>query len=440
MKINPLKWRLHWQIILSLTLSFISGVYLLPNLDATFVDTWIYLSSFVGELFMNALKMMIIPLIVTSMISGVMQLGSHSGIGSIGTKTLLYYTFSGLCAVLIGLILVNGLQPGKIEKETALAMLGEAANTTSENQLFEKVDNRGTNDLLDIFKRMLPTNIFKAASDNGQLLGIIVFSIFYGFFAGRLPDTMKTFQLQFWETSQSIILNITEFIIRFAPIGVYGLVLPIVFNAPIGDLIQTLYWFFITVLLGLFIHMFIALSLCLKLFTKVNPITHYKTMFPVILTAFSTASSSATLPLTIDTVSQKANVSKKTCAFTLPLGATINMDGTALYECIVVLFIAQLYASIGGVDLTLGQQCLVVFLALTTSIGVAGIPAASLVAIAIILPAVGLPIEAIGVVWVTDRLLDMCRTSVNVFSDTVAAIVIAHSEGEEPYAQVAQKD
>ena len=311
MKINPLKWSLHWQIILSLTLSFISGVYLLPNLDTTFVDTWIYLSSFVGELFMNALKMMIIPLIVTSMISGVMQLGSHSGIGSIGTKTLLYYTFSGLCAVLIGLILVNGLQPGKIEQETALAMLGEAAHTTSENQLFEKVEDRGTNDLLDIFKRMIPTNIFKAASDNGQLLGIIVFSIFYGFFAGRLPDTMKKFQLQFWETSQSIILNITEFIIRFAPIGVYGLVLPIVFNAPIGDLIQTLYWFFITVLLGLFIHMFIALSLCLKLFTKINPITHYRTMFPVILTAFSTASSSATLPLTIDTVSQKANVSKK---------------------------------------------------------------------------------------------------------------------------------
>ena len=440
MKINPLKWSLHWQIILSLTLSFISGVYLLPNFDTTFVDTWIYLSSFVGELFMNALKMMIIPLIVTSMISGVMQLGSHSGIGSIGTKTLLYYTFSGLSAVLIGLILVNGLQPGQIEQETALAMLGEAVLTISENQLFEKVEDRSTNDLLDIFKRMIPTNIFKAASDNGQLLGIIVFSIFYGFFAGRLPDTMKRFQLQFWETSQSIILNITEFIIRFAPIGVYGLVLPIVFNAPIADLIQTLYWFFITVLLGLFIHMFIVLSLCLKLFTKINPITHYRTMFPVILTAFSTASSSATLPLTIDTVSQKANVSKKTCAFTLPLGATINMDGTALYECVVVLFIAQLYASIGGVDLTLGQQCLVVFLALTTSIGVAGIPAASLVAIAIILPAVGLPIEAIGVVWVTDRLLDMCRTSVNVFSDTVAAIVIAHSEGEKPYAQAAQKD
>ena len=156
-------------------------------------------------------------------------------------------------------------------------------------------------------------------------------------------------------------------------------------------------------------------------------------MIPVILTAFSTASSSATLPLTIDTVEERAKVSKKTCSFTLPLGATVNMDGTALYECIVVLFIAQLYASTGEVALNITQQFLVVFLALTTSIGVAGIPAASLVAIAIILPAVGLPVGAIGVVWIVDRILDMCRTSVNVFSDTVGAIVIARSEGETPY-------
>ena len=153
-------------------------------------------------------------------------------------------------------------------------------------------------------------------------------------------------------------------------------------------------------------------------------------MLPVLLTAFSTASSSATLPLTMDVVQKKAGVSKKSAAFTLPLGATINMDGTALYECVVVLFISQLYTSIGGFDLSVGQQCLVVLLALTTSIGVAGIPSASLVAISIILPAVGLPVEAIGVIWVTDRVLDMCRTSVNVYSDTIAALVIAESEGE----------
>jgi DAACS family dicarboxylate/amino acid:cation (Na+ or H+) symporter len=188
-----------------------------------------------------------------------------------------------------------------------------------------------------------------------------------------------------------------------------------------------------TVLLALAIHFTINLSIALKLIGKVNPIRHYKEMAPVLLTAFSTASSSATLPLTIETVEERAKVSKKTCSFTLPLGATVNMDGTALYECVVVLFIAQLYAATGQIALSIGDQLLVVFLALTTSIGVAGIPAASLVAIAVILPAVGLPVEAIGVVWLTDRILDMCRTSVNVFSDTVGAVVIASTEGEVPY-------
>ena len=158
-------------------------------------------------------------------------------------------------------------------------------------------------------------------------------------------------------------------------------------------------------------------------------------MAPVLLTAFSTASSAATLPLTMEIVEERAGVSNKTCSFTLPLGATVNMDGTALYECVVVLFIAQLYASTGQIALGIGDQLLVVVLALTTSIGVAGIPAASLVAIAVILPAVGLPVEAIGVVWLTDRILDMCRTSVNVFSDTVGAVVIAATEGELPYGK-----
>ena len=240
-------------------------------------------------------------------------------------------------------------------------------------------------------------------------------------------------QQRFWESTQEVMLKFTDFIIRFAPIGVFGLVTPVLYEAPIGELFGTILMFSITVLLALAVHLTISLGLVLKFFGNVNPITHYKEMAPVILTAFSTASSSATLPLTIETVEERAGVSKKTCSFTLPLGATVNMDGTALYECIVVLFIAQLYASTGAEALDIPQQLLVVFLALTTSIGVAGIPAASLVAIAIILPAVGLPVEAIGVVWIVDRMLDMCRTAVNVFSDTVGAVVIARSEGELPY-------
>lgn len=429
-KLNPLHWSLHWQILASLALATLLATVILPRVDTSFADQTLALADFFGVLFINALKMMVVPLVATSMIAGVLQLGSSASISSIGGKTLLYYSFSGLFAVIVGLVLVNWIEPGRVDPSTARALLGEAAQISQSSGLLERVEGKDSSDLLAIFQRMFPTNIFKAASDNGQLLGIIFFSVLFGLFAGRLPEPMRTFQCQFWESSQKVILGITEWIIRFAPIGVFGLVLPILYRAPIGELMQTLSAFFFTVFLGLLIHLGILLSLCLKCFTSVSPLTHLKRMLPVLLTAFSTASSSATLPLTMDVVQKKAGVSKKSAAFTLPLGATINMDGTALYECVVVLFISQLYASIGGFDLSVGQQCLVVLLALTTSIGVAGIPSASLVAISIILPAVGLPVEAIGVIWVTDRVLDMCRTSVNVYSDTIAALVIAESEGE----------
>ena len=275
-----------------------------------------------------------------------------------------------------------------------------------------------------------------AASNNGQLLGVITFSILFGLFIGKLKPELREAQQKFWGSTQQVMLMLTTFIIRFAPIGVFGLVTPKLLAAPIDKLFGAILAFFLTVILALLIHCAINLAIMLKVFGKVNPLTHYKAMSPVLLTAFSTSSSSATLPLTMDTVEERSGISNKTCSFTLPLGATVNMDGTALYECVVVLFIAQLYASVGGVPLDITQQMLVVFLALTTSIGVAGIPAASLVAIAVILPAVGLPVEALGVIWATDRLLDMCRTAVNVFSDTVGAIVIGRSEGETPYRNV----
>jgi DAACS family dicarboxylate/amino acid:cation (Na+ or H+) symporter len=312
-------------------------------------------------------------------------------------------------------------------------MLGSASETASSSGMLEKVEGRDASDVMEIFLRMLPTNIVDAASSNGQLLGVITFCILFGIFIGKLKPELREAQQKFWESTQEVMLLLTEFIIRFAPIGVFGLVTPVLLDAPFKELFGAILMFFITVLAALAFHFFINLGLVLKFFGRIKPATHYREMVPVLLTAFSTSSSSSTLPLTMDTVEERAGISKKTCSFTLPLGATVNMDGTALYECVVVIFIAQLYAAAGGVPLDVGQQLLVVFLALATSIGVAGIPAASLVAIAVILPAVGLPVEAIGVVWVTDRLLDMCRTSVNVFADTVGAVVIGRSEGETPY-------
>jgi len=432
---NPIKWKLHWQILLTLALSALFGLFLMPVLGAGPSEHIVAFCQFIGKLFMNALKMVIVPLIVASIISGVMHLGSEKGVGRMGFKTFLYYTFSGAIAVIVGLIVVNLIGPGRIDAETATAMLGQGAETSVSQGLMSKVEGRSSSDLFEIFLRMFPSNIVDAATNNGQLLGVITFSILFGIFIGKLKREQRETQQKFWDSAQEVMLKLTDFIIRFAPIGVFGLVTPVLYTAPFGDLIGAIFWFFITVLLALAIHFFISLGLVLKFVGKVNPITHYKEMAPVLLTAFSTASSSATLPLTIDTVEERAGVSKKTCSFTLPLGATVNMDGTALYECVVVIFIAQLYAATGQIALGIGDQLLVVFLALTTSIGVAGIPAASLVAISVILPAVGLPVEAIGVVWVTDRILDMCRTSVNVFSDTVGAVTIASTEGETPYGK-----
>ena len=431
---NPFRWKLHWQILLSLTLAALFGALILPSMGEGFSANFVSFCQFIGKLFMNALKMVIVPLIVASIIAGVMHLGAEKGVGRVGFKTFLYYAFSGAAAVIVGLLMVNLIQPGDIAAETAATMLGTAAETSLEQGLMAKVEGKSSSDLFEIFLRMFPSNIVDAAANNGQLLGVITFSILFGAFIGKLPEAQRETQQKFWTSAQEVMLKLTEFIIRFAPIGVFGLVVPVIFETNLGDLFGTLAWFFITVILALIIHFAINLSLVLKFVAKVNPITHYKEMAPVLLTAFSTASSSATLPLTIDTVEDRASVSKKTCSFTLPLGATVNMDGTALYECVVVLFIAQLYTATGQAALGLGDQLLVVILALTTSIGVAGIPAASLVAIAVILPAVGLPVEAIGVVWLTDRILDLCRTSVNVFSDTVGAVTIAASEGEAPYS------
>jgi Na+/H+-dicarboxylate symporter len=432
---NPIRWKLHWQILLSLTLATLFGALILPSAGEGFSAGFVSFCQFIGKLFMNALKMVIVPLIVASIIAGVMHLGAEKGVGRMGFKTFLYYTFSGAAAVIVGLLMVNLIQPGDIDPETAAAMLGTAAETSVEQELMSKVEGKSSSDLFEIFLRMFPSNIVDAATNNGQLLGVITFSILFGAFIGKLPAAQGETQQKFWMSAQEVMLKLTEFIIRFAAIGVFGLVVPVIFETNLGDLFGTLAWFFITVLLALIIHFAVNLALVLKFVAKVKPLTHYKEMAPVLLTAFSTASSSATLPLTMDTVEERAGVSKKTCSFTLPLGATVNMDGTALYECVVVLFIAQLYAATGQAALGLGDQLLVVFLALTTSIGVAGIPAASLVAIAVILPAVGLPVEAIGVVWLTDRILDMCRTSVNVFSDTVGAVTIAASEGEIPYSK-----
>lgn len=431
-----LKIKLHWQILIAIILAVFAG--LLTGKDTAILGISFYsLYDFFGTLFMNALKMVIVPLIVASIITGIAGIGGAQGLGRMGAKTIAYYITTSLLAILVGLVLVNVLTPGIVDGEPIKDLLTVSAEQISETQ--EKVAGKDVSSIADVFLRMVPVNIVQAAAE-GQMLGLIVFSILFGYFISRIPEAYAEAQYNFWQGAYEVMLQITDFIIKFAPIGVFALIAEVVAGLDtrsddIWRLAAALRTFTITVLLALGIHMFLTLPLMLRFIGRVNPLKHFKAMAAAILTAFSTASSSATLPITLECVEKNAKVSNRTSSFVLPLGATVNMDGTALYECIVAIFIFQAF----GFDLSFTQQFLIVVTALLTSIGVAGIPAASLIAIMIILKAVGLD-EAqasagLAVVLIVDRILDMCRTAVNVFSDSCGAVIIGKSEGEEGILQ-----
>lgn len=431
---NPLRWPLHWQILGSLLLALALGIgpqlvsgETSASLEARGVYAWLIpWCDFLGRLFVQALKMVVVPLVAASIISGTMGIGADRHVGRMGLKIFVYYTTTSLLAIVLGLFLVNTIRPGMVSPALAQQIVGQAKAPEG----LVGAQSQGGSAMTEIFLRMVPPNVIGAATDNGQLLGLIFFSLLFGFFASRLPARLREVQRDLWESVQAVMLAMTDVIIRCAPAGVFGLVLP-VFVRTGFDVFVPLGWFFLTVLLGLVLHTFGTLSLLLRLIGRIAPLRHVRAMSPALLTAFSTASSASTLPVTMETTERNAGVSNRTASFVLPLGATVNMDGTALYECVVVLFIAQVYGVLEGYHLGLATQFYVVVAALLTSIGVAGIPSASLVAIVYILGAVGLPAEAVGLVWVTDRVLDMCRTAVNVYSDTCGAVIIARSEGEQ---------
>jgi len=416
-----LKLKLHWQILIALVLAVLAGSLTGTDsglLGLTFYDVYV----FIGTLFLNALKMLIVPLVVSSIVVGIAGIGSGSALGRLGGKTLLYYMATSLIAILIGLILVNLVSPGVIDGQPVKDMIGLSGDPDA---LKAKVEGRGAGDIAEVFLRMVPVNIVSAAA-NGQMLGLIFFSLLFGFFLTRVQEAYAESLFNFWQGAYEVMMLITDWVMKFAPIGVFALVAKVVASTGL-EAFKPLALFFFTVLGALMIHFFVVMPLILTALGRVNPVRHYRAMAPALLTAFSTSSSSATLPLTLECVEKNAGVSNRTSSFVLPLGATINMDGTALYECVAAMFIAQAY----GIDLSFATQFTVVLVALLTSIGVAGIPSASLVAISIILATIGLPAEAIGLILAVDRVLDMCRTTVNVFSDSCGAIVIARAEGEE---------
>ena len=418
-----IKIQLHWQILIAIILAFICGQLTGTELSI-FGVTFYAMYDFIGTMFLNALRMIIVPLIMASIICGVANMGGRGDLGRLGGMTVGYYALTSTLAILVGLFYVNLISPGIIDGVAAGESLNLSLDEGTLATAVASVEGRGGGDIAAIFLRMIPTNIIAAAA-NGQMLGVIFFALVFGYFMTQIPNRQGEVLLNFWQGISETMMRITMWIMRFAPYGVFGLVAGTVAETGFAAF-QPMLIFFITVLLALATHVLVVMPLLLKYVGGVSPLAHYKVMAPAILTGFSTASSSATLPLTMELVEKNAGVSEKTTSFVLPLGATVNMDGTALYECVAAIFLAQAY----GLELTFVTQFTVVLIALLTSIGVAGIPAASLVAITVILTAIGLPIEAIGLLLVTDRILDMCRTSVNIFSDSCGAVIIAKRQGE----------
>lgn len=371
-----------------------------------------------GDMFMRLLKMVIVPLIFFSITSGVAGIGENKSLGRLGAKTFGYYLLTSMLAILIGLTLTNVIQPGV------------GVEIQSGTEAFDPSNLKQPGSLGNIFLRMIPTNPIKAMAE-GDVLAIIFFSIVLGMAITALPERQYKPTKDLIDRFFQVMMKMTQGVIMFLPFGVFGLIAKAVASTGF-DLFKAVAWYMVTIASGLTLHIFLVLPLVFWFFTRINPLKHFKAIASAMATAFSTSSSGATLPVTMDCIENRAGVSNKVTSFVLPLGATINMDGTALYECAGVLFISQVL----GFDLTVTQQLIIVITAFLASVGAAAIPSAGLVMIFIVLDAVGLgdhPQAAIivGTMLAVDRPLDMFRTVVNITSDSIGAVIIAKSEGED---------
>ena len=399
--------RLHWQIFAAMAVGAAAG--------AIGGEALAERVAWLGSLFVRLLRMVIVPLVLTSVVSGVASIGAGRDVGRLFGKTFAWYLSTSLLAILVGLLFTNVIRPGDGARIAAVG-----AGPLPEIQTPES--------LADLLLGLVPTNPLQAGA-SGDILGLIVFSILLGVAVGRLADGPRVHLLGVFEAAFQAMMVLTGGIIRLAPLGVFGLIANAVGTAGLASF-QALGWYALTVASGLATHLLVVLPLLLLLAGGIRPRVHFRNMAEPLAMAFSTSSSAATLPVTIRAVEQRAGVSNRISSFVLPMGATINMDGTALYECAGVLFIAQVL----GVDLSVTQQFVVVLTALLASIGTAAIPSAGLVMIFIVLEAVDLrgpQVDVVvGAMLAVDRPIDMARTAVNVFSDTCGAVVIARTEGE----------
>lgn len=417
-----MKLALHWKIVIGMVLGLVFG-FVMQNLEMKeIVVDWV--KPF-GTIFINLLKMIAVPLIVVSLIVGLSDLKDITKLSKLGGRTVGLYLFTTVTAVSIGLVLANIIKPGKfINEESRQSLLQNFAGDAAQKiQLAEKAKSSGPlQPLVDV----VPDNFFLAMTDNASMLQVILFVILLGIGLILIDQEKAKPVVDFFKGLNEVILKIIDIIMRFSPIGVFGLMAALMVEIPDFSTLNALLVYGLTVLLGLALMTFVLYPTLLYVFTKYSPVKFYKAIAPAQLLAFSTSSSAATLPVTMERVVEHVGVDEEVASFVLPLGATVNMDGTSLYQAVAAIFIAQVM----GIPLDLQTQLMIVVTATLASIGSAAVPSAGMVMLVIVLGQAGIPEAGLALIFAIDRPLDMCRTVVNVTSDATVSTIVAHSVGK----------
>ena len=406
-----------WKVLVAILLAVVAGSWSGED-GALFGITFYSIYDVLGGLFLNALTLLALPLVTSSIISGIGALGGDSSFGRLGTKTFIFYFLTMLLAAMVGVLMINLINPGLdfAQGGTAMGLAEEVARSA-------QAAASQQSPVVAIAQKVVPSNILNAAT-SGNMLGVIAFSLFFGFTLAKLDHPAAQTLLSWWKGLFLVSMRMTHALMHLMPYGVFFLMAKVIAHGGLRA-ITNLWVFFATVLIALLVYVLIVMPLVFKL-RGLSPYRHFRALGPALLTAFSTSSSAATLPVTMECVEKRAGVSNRICSFVVPLGTSVNMSGSALYECVAALFIAQ----VAGLEMSIVQQFLVVIMSLITAMGMAGIPSASLVALIVILNSMGLPAEGLALILPVDRILDMCRTTVNVFSDASCAVLVAQSEGE----------
>lgn len=417
------KLALHWKIIIGMGLGVVYGLIASNMGWIDFTNNWIKPW---GVIFVNSLKLIAVPLVFSSLVKGVASLSDISRLSRIGGKSITLFLATTVIAGTIGLLLVNTVNPGIgfDTKDTNELTPSSQEGLNSKITAAEGVKEAGP---LQFLVDIIPTNILESASNNSNMLQVIFFAILFGIAIVMLPKEKTVYVKGFFDGINDIILQIVDFIMLVAPYAVFALLgaLLVDFGAS-ATLFIALGKYSLTVIVGMLLMVFLVYPLIIKIFTKVKYVNFFKGIFPAQMLAFSTSSSAATLPVTIQRCEDNLGISKEVSSFVLPLGATINMDGTALYQAVAAVFIAQAF----GIDLDLGQQLTIVLTATLASIGAAAVPGAGMVTLVIVLEAINVPAAGLALIFGVDRILDMMRTVVNVTGDSAVAVVVASTEGE----------